>query len=297
MLKNVASSTLEDMSERCGVPRLFVAHNEPLKRLLFDRNTTGIDFRTTCLEASQLMFRHLADDRDDQCAELLILSKGLVYQLAPAVALETGKNLPVNLIATSRTAVSATDAEIEATYSRFDAGGSRLLIGDTVASGATIMRALDEYQRSNAVQQIDILSYAGTRIGASRISDYCRQRGVAVTFLFGLAVFGLGRNGFDLSFLHPDTVTKDEYRQRAARQFGGKEVSCVGWDFGSQTMAPDKYRKLCWLEAEVWDLHNRECLAQARPPADEADWAQLRHEAAAYRRSHPDAIYRPLATY
>lgn len=53
----------------------------------------------------------------------------------------------------------------------------------------------------------------------------------------------------------------------------------MGWDFGSQVMAPRKYRRLCWVEAEVWGLHGSDCLAVAERPEN---WAELAHERAAY---------------
>jgi hypothetical protein len=44
-------------------------------------------------------------------------------------------------------------------------------------------------------------------------------------------------------------------------------------------MAPAKYRALCWLEAEVWDLHGSECLLlEERPQSLEL----VRREAGAY---------------
>src|SRR5215475_13254649 len=120
MLTRVAASVAEDMSEVCGVPRLYIVRNAPLEQLLFSRNVVGVEFRHICLDASRLMYGHLADDLGDELAsELLILSKGIVYQLAAAAALDALRKLPTNLIATSR-AVSGKDANIDVSYTRFD---------------------------------------------------------------------------------------------------------------------------------------------------------------------------------
>lgn len=280
MIEETGSSVVEPIEARTGVPGLHLVHNQALEAMLFDRNLTGLPFRRVCLAASREFVRHLRDELDSRgIAELVILSKGLVYQLAEAVAAETGWNLPTNLVSTSRVAVASDDATVEVSYARFDAGGSTLLVGDTVASGATIVAALAEYQRFHPVRRLYVLSYAGALSGAARIADYCAASGIECTMLFGLAAFGLGDNGFDLSFLHPATVTREEYRERARRQFAGHAVSAVGWDFGSQAMAPEKYRQLCWMEAEVWGLHGSAALAVSRAPED---MAILAHEAPAY---------------
>jgi hypothetical protein len=185
----------------------------------------------------------------------------------------------LNLIATSRVTVSHDSARVEVPYAQLEAPAETLLLGDTVASGATIIAAIGRYLESHTLKCLYVLSYAGALNGAERIAAYCSRRGVRTTFLYGLAAFGLGLNGFDLSFLHPETVTRQVYVQRAARQFSGKPVSAVGWDFGSQVVSPRKYKRLCWVEAEVWDLHGNDCLAVAEKPES---WAELVHERAAY---------------
>jgi hypothetical protein len=249
---------------------LFVVENEPLERLLFDRNLVGVPFREACREASREYVRHLADEipADGELAELVVLSKGLMYQLADAVAAELDANLPMNLVATRRASVGENAAAIETMYARFDAGGDTLLLGDTIASGATVCAAVDAYRQVHNLRALYVLSFAGSLVGARRIVKHCSANGIAVSLLYGLAAFGLARNGFDLSFLHPDTICADRYRKRARALFGGRAVSAVGWDFGSQAMAPGKYANLCWLEADYWGLQGHPSLACAQRPVD-----------------------------
>lgn len=259
---------------------VYIVHNRPLEQLLFSRNIVGVEFKQRCLEASRAFVSHIADEcRLEEAAELTILSKGLVYQLSEAVQREIGCSLAVNLMATSRVAVAHGTARVDVAYSQIEAPAKTLVIGDTVASGATIVAALRRYRESHALDRVYVLSYAGTLVGARKIAEYCRKNRICATFLFGLAAFGLAENGFDLSFLHPETITRESYRREAHRQFRGKPVSAIGWDFGSQVMAPQKYRKLCWLEAEIWGLHEFACLALAEEPAD---LRELSHERAAY---------------
>ncbi|GAA3826825.1 hypothetical protein GCM10022226_54550 [Sphaerisporangium flaviroseum] len=280
MILDVEDSTAELVEAGPADSRLYVVRNSALERMLFDRNLVGVEFRRACLESSRHFIGHLKDEyHPDETAELMILSKGLVYQLGDAVVRQSGHNLPLNLIATSRVAVSAESARVEVSYAKIEAPAETLLVGDTVASGATIVAAVGRYLEKHPLKRLYVLSYAGALGGAEKIAAFCAGRGIRSTFLYGLAAFGLGRNGFDLSFLHPETVTSRVYVERAAKQFSGKPVSAVGWDFGSQVVSPHKYKRLCWVEAEVWGLHDSDCLAVAEKPES---WAELAHERAAY---------------
>lgn len=95
--------------------RVFIVENNALERLLFDRNLIGVVFRDACLDASRLFVRHIADDigYTNSMSELVVLSKGLLYQLGVAVSDETGTGLPLNLVATTRIDVSSEDATID----------------------------------------------------------------------------------------------------------------------------------------------------------------------------------------
>ena len=214
------------------------------------------------------MVNHIADELTGDEAELLLLSKGLAYQLGNATLDVLPSGLPLNLVATRRAKVGPADAYVEVPYSRIDFPARRLLIGDTVASGASLIAAFEEYRKLSRLEHVYVISYAGSGEGAERIRRYCVDAGIEVTFLFGLAAFGLGANGFDLSFLHPDTVTSDYCKDRAHEQFGMSPISAVGWDFGSQWMSPLKYRWLCWVEAEVWGIHGHPSLALEERPRD-----------------------------
>lgn len=283
MLLEIEGSSGYSCSVEGGHGNVIVVENGPLEDLLFDRNNIGAAFSETCLQATRYFVRHIGDELESdwsEVSELIILSKGLTYQIERAVVEEFGVALPVNLVATRRAAVSGTTASVECLYTQFDAGGSTLIIGDTVASGATVVAALNVYRRRHELRKLFLLSYAGATVGAIRVIRYCREAGVELRILFGLAAFGLGENGFDLSFLHPETVTRDIYKERATAQFAGQPVSAVGWDFGSQVFAPRKYGELCWMEAERWGLHGQSAFAlEVQPVSLET----LAAEASAWR--------------
>jgi hypothetical protein len=270
MKTELAGSHAWQVAECGDGETLYVVENPSLEALLFDRNSIGRRFKRLCLDSSELFLSHLADElrAEDDISELVVLSKGLSYQLNEAFANVFGETLPMNLISTRRAKVSTDDVQIEVSYSRIDAPTRSVIIGDTVASGATLIATLESYRSDHALDSVYVLSYAGSLLGAQRISKYCSTNGVSLRMIYGLGALGLAPNGFDLSFLDAETVTDDRYRQKCRELFSGNPVSAVGWDFGSQWMAPEKYRQLCWLEAKKWGMHGHPAFAIEKEPPD-----------------------------
>lgn len=258
---------------------------------MFDRNVVGVEFARICRAATEAVVWHLRDEFEsstspdqEETAELVLLSKGLCYGLSEAYASVTARPLPMNLAATRRQSVSASSATIAVPYSNFDAGGSRLLIGDTVATGATVCSALRAYREKWEVGSVYLFSIAGSTTGAQAIARYCEASAIKLTMVFGLAAFGLADNGFDLAFQHPETIADARYVDRANAAFHGKPVSTVGWDFGSQMQAPRKYRQLCWLERRYWGLEGTDVFRDVEEPTDTNSLVEKEYSAFLSRR-------------
>jgi hypothetical protein len=200
---SVPDSVMEPVEVE-GVQRAFIVRNTPLERLLFDRNLIGLGFESTCEACSVEFVRHFEDELSgvgNDVAELVILSKGLRYGLGRAFATNLHRNLETNLVATRRVAVDGRDATVQVLYEDFDAGHPNILVGDTIASGATICAALGAYLERWSLSRVFVFTFAGSGVGGRRIGAFCRQRGIDLTIAYGLAMFGLAANGFDLSFL------------------------------------------------------------------------------------------------
>lgn len=251
----VDGSVLDPVSIH-GVDEAYIVRNPSLEELLFDRSASGLRFVELCEASSEQFLRHFAPEieaKGDDISELMMLSKGFYYRLHGAYATVFRRNLEINFAATQRVAVSGRAAEVVIPYCNFDAPTRTLVIGDTLATGASIEAALRAYQDLWPLDHVIVFCMVGSGVGAQALARYCRATGVRLTIAYGLAVFGLGANGFDLSFLHPDTITRDEYVCRARELYGDRQISAAGWDFGSQAQATRKYRMLCWLESQYHD--------------------------------------------
>lgn len=266
MLENVGESTV--WRHEALPDGVTVIRNPELEAMLFTRNTVGAEFGAQCRRAMEQFLRHVSDELPTDAAELAILSKGLCYQVLRSYESALGGTLGLNLVGTRRAKVSSDDALIETSYVRLDSPSDTLLIGDTVASGATVIAALSAYKSHHPLRRVYLFSFAGTTVGALRLLDWSVSHNIDLRIIYGLASFGLADNGFDLSFLNESTICSDEYRDWANRQFDGRPASAVGWDFGSQWIAVEKYRRLCWLEATKWGLVGHPAFALATEPRD-----------------------------
>lgn len=245
-----------------GIPQAYIMSNPALEHILFNRSLIGLDFARECQEASEAFLGHFSSEITscgEDVAELVILSKGIYYWLHNACAARLQRNLEANFVVTKRAAVSGTSVNIEVPYCDFSVAVNNLIVADTIASGATMVAALRHYCAFHSLRSILVFSIAGSASGGRAISEFCRERDIELTIVYGLAAFGLASNGFDLSFLHPDTICPNpDHIRRAHELYEGKPVSAVGWDFGSQAQAVRKYRMLCWIEAEYWGLQHSE---------------------------------------
>jgi len=248
---------------------IWIIENDPLEKLLLNRNLIGLDFTRTCQQCSEIFFGHLTpelNDCHDDLAELLILSKGIFYWLHNAYEKTFTKNLELNLIATKRMNVSASNIAISVPYCDISSKKRNLVIADTIATGSTICAALDHYLKYAELEHVFVLSFAGSIVGTRAIALFCEKKEIKVTFLYGLAAFGLADNGFDLSFLDPHTICNVRYTQKAKGLFGNKPVSAVGWDFGSQAQSVSKYKSLCWIEEQYWNVSQYNCFSEKMKP-------------------------------
>jgi hypothetical protein len=254
-----------------GSNNTFIVENIFLERILFNRNLIGLPFSENCENATYCFFNHFYDEilgHGNDIAELMVLTKSMYYWCHNAFSKAFNKNLQTNFVYTSRDIVAEEEINVAVRTCNFDAPVKNLIIGDTIASGETISVALKEYLKYYPLERVYIFSIAGSKVGGQRIVNFCKKHNIKVVLAYGLAAFGLAPNGFDLSFLHPDTITSPEYLDRAKIVFKGRPVSSVGWDFGSQAQAIQKYRMLCWVEEIYWNLEHTGVFQETEQPTD-----------------------------
>src|ERR1041385_4328693 len=156
-------SSLERVSIS-GIENAFIVSNPHLESILFNRNLVGLEFTRACEAASIAFLRPLRPEfgsLSDDVAELLLLSKGMYYWLHNAFSTVFNRNLQLNFAATRRAEVFNDSARIEIPYLNFDCPSRNLIIGDTIASGATIECALSKYLQHSPLESVFVFTIAG----------------------------------------------------------------------------------------------------------------------------------------
>jgi hypothetical protein len=255
-----------------GVSNAFILSNLHLESILLNRNLIGLEFTNQCELSTKAFLEHFRPEiiptMSDGLAELMLLSKGLYYWMHNAFAAVFDANLEINFAATRRVEVFGGSVRVEVPYFNFDSPADTLILGDTIASGTTVCEALSCYLKHWPLKRVFLFTIAGSIVGGQVISKFCESHKIELTLAYGLAAFGLGTNGFDLSFLHPETITNERYRDQARKLYDSKPISAPGWDFGTQAQAVKKYRMLSWLEAERWGLQDSDSFSEKEPPGN-----------------------------
>jgi hypothetical protein len=245
----------------------FILDSSALEAFLFDRTVVGVPLLNAAREATTHWLGALRDNGllaptdDADAAGLTILTGGLYYGLQPAWQTVFGSLLPENFIGIKRHLDERNQWFADYHYVSFEAPCRTVLIGDTVASGASVsqgIRAFADWGRTHGLEQVHFFSACGSLVGGRRIRQACANLGLKVTFTHGLAAFGMAEQGWqlpdtDLPWLHPDTITQPHYRRRAELAFEGKPVCAIG-DWGLRCKNPKAYLKEWHEEAAYWQL-------------------------------------------
>jgi hypothetical protein len=245
--------------------RTYILESPALESYLFDRTVVGIPLLNAAREATVHWLAALRDNKlltpDENVASLTILTGGLYYGLQPAWQTVFGSLLPENFIGIKRHLNKRNQWFADYHYVSFEAPCETILVGDTVASGASVsqgIRAFADWAIPRGLKQVHFFSECGSRVGGKRILETCEKLGLDASFTHGLAAFGMSERGWqlpdtDLPWLHPDTLTQPHYHRRAEIAFQGKPVCAIG-DWGMRCKNPKAYLHEWRKEAAYWKL-------------------------------------------
>lgn len=120
-----------------------------------------------------------------------------------------------------------------------------LILGNVIATGSTLFSVLHEIKREvEHIQGIVIYSIAGGLPGIRLLKKMEKIFGGTKINLYAAnAIFGLMDNGTDMPWLHPETITTPELRQKAIDNFGPylAEKWCTIFDWGKRCNLSEKH--------------------------------------------------------
>lgn len=200
----------------------------------------------------------LRNDKNDDLVEFVLLSGGLYYRITDSFRKECGYALPQCFLGIKRQRVEGTEGIFQAisTYENFESlpKNATIIIGDTIATGSTIIRALHDLGRASEeiggkIKKIIVCSLACSTEGAKKLKkmeeEFKKKNGNFELYLIiAEQLFHLMPDGTDLRFLWPDSVMPKETQEYTLKKYGktlGREMKCAVFDWGTRCKNPKKH--------------------------------------------------------
>jgi hypoxanthine-guanine phosphoribosyltransferase len=190
--------------------------------------------------------------RLSQIVDVVPLSGSLTYDVYNAFYECFQQPLQRNFIGIRRYQKPSGIWDTEVSYTNFEGLPNNtevVLIGDTIATGATITQiiGLVQAQLQTAVTFV-VISIAGSLVGARRLVKLEKTLqstfpGTEIWCLFTEAYFGLEANGTDMPILHPETISTENLKRLAHDKLGKSlgRYLCSVLDWGKRTNSPLKH--------------------------------------------------------
>ncbi len=256
--------------------RTYIISNPSSQKIHFDPTITDFQLYQLAAECNEMFLRFTRElglfkgrQAKDVC-ELILVSGGFYYHLNQAFYNVFGYSLPAGFIGVRRVLGDKPHGAI--TYDNLEAipKNNLTIIGDTIATGATLIDSIRYYLRKKSnVKKIIIFTIAGALPGARRLAEIekeiKRKYGTELYAFFSDGIFGLSENQTDMHYFHParsrardrvaslkdrgaatssgvhsDSILAPESAKAAEKNLGrflGKRL-CVIWDWGQRNKDP-----------------------------------------------------------
>ncbi|MHA2294944.1 MAG: hypothetical protein ACXAEU_14870 [Candidatus Hodarchaeales archaeon] len=234
----------------------FLLINENAKKILLSPWISGLQLkalaRESCKDFLKTLFIHsksFAQCRPLDAVEIVPLAGALYYDLAGAFASVFEHQLQMCFVGAKRYLKNGI-WDTRTDYFNFEAMPVNpfILIGDTIATGGTIVRLLENILESlEEIRGLAIFTICGAREGGKRlnvIEETVRDKGGDFYIVYANAAFGLEENGTDMPWLHKDTITLEKLSNEARKVYGNLgDKFCAVWDWGQRAKSPIAHLK------------------------------------------------------
>ncbi|MDP3999496.1 MAG: hypothetical protein Q8P76_02800 [bacterium] len=231
--------------------RTYIIVNPSSRKIHFDPTITDFNLYKLATECNETFLR-FADKiglfrgaKAKNVCELILVSGGFYYHLNQAFYNVFGYSLPAGFLGARRVLRPKPHAVIS--YDNLEAISENniTIIGDTIATGATLVDSLYYYlDRAPKVKKILIFTIAGGLPGARVLAeiegDIKKRYGTELYVFFSDGIFGLADNHTDMHYFHPDSILPAESLRAAERGLGRflGERLCIIWDWGQRNKNP-----------------------------------------------------------
>jgi hypothetical protein len=205
--------------------------------------------RLSCETFLRLLFSHhkeLSNINPTSFCEIIPLTGSLHYRFADAFYNVFNRAIPRVFLGVKR--FYRDDRWVaECNYLNIDALPKKnpfLFIADTIATGSTLLTLMKEVR--NVIEPSEVIglaffSIAGALPGIRRIKEIGSFFPNAKVYVYlANALFGLAENGTDMPWLHPDTITSTDIKEKAIENYSEYLATnwCTIWDWGNRSNDP-----------------------------------------------------------
>lgn len=251
-------------AERGDLPdQTYVLCADEISRILYRPHIAGKELQDGMDRVSEVfvdaMHRQaLAGKSMSRISEMVFLAGGLYYKLNHGFKKRFGMAIPQCFLGIKRQRVEGSGGRFTAvaTYENFESlpDQATIIIGDTIATGATIQKGIFHLFDAMAVRKLKlesliVCSLACSVEGARLLKDVQKRMerdfpGSSLHLFVAEELFHLMPDGTDLRFLYDDALMPQETRDRILKTYGGylgKEMKCAVFDWGTRCKNPIKH--------------------------------------------------------
>ncbi|MBD3210228.1 hypothetical protein GF318_02500 [Candidatus Micrarchaeota archaeon] len=263
--------------EESGLPsNTYLLSSDASRSILYNPHVAGVELQTRMEKVSPLFIdaateKALKGTRIDNMVEFVLLAGGLYYFMARGFRERHGLALPQCFLGIKRQRVEGTEGKFKAvsTYENFESlpRNASVIIGDTIATGATMVRALGELERASSeirgkIDKLVICSLACSSDGAKllkSLEDRMKRANPDFRmYLFAAEqLFHLMPDGTDMRFLGEKSMVPEQSREHTLERYGpalGKKMKCAVFDWGTRCKNPKKhYNEFLEFAEEILD--------------------------------------------
>ncbi|MFN3910340.1 MAG: hypothetical protein ACK4J0_03875 [Candidatus Anstonellaceae archaeon] len=235
----------------------YVVCHKDFSSVLYSPYCAGISLQTKMLKigiqfTKAIQFLCLKNQVERKSlTELVLLSGGLFYNLNFGFKSLFNFSLPQCFLGISRFMLKNKFGEFDARidYSNFEAlpDNATVLIGDTLATGATLSKAIEHLkkvceEKNKKIKSIFFVTLAGSKKGALAFKKATKKfEEVDTAMIFAHQVFHLMPDGTDLRFFGSDALAPAESISQTKKIYGqylGYNFKCAVFDWGKRCKSP-----------------------------------------------------------
>jgi len=241
----------------------YMLSSETSKKILYNPQTAGKTLQERMEKLSTRFMdaatqKALKGTKLGDLVEFVLLAGGLYYFLETGFRKVNDHALPECFLGIKRQRVEGAGGKFTAvaTYGNFESlpKNATVIIGDTIATGATIVQAMAELEKAAAesgakINKLVICSLACSLEGGRKLKEM-EQRMKAANPVFSLHLFvaeqffHLMPDGTDLRFFGDDALMPEEAKAYTLETYGGflaANMKCAVFDWGTRCKNPAKH--------------------------------------------------------